>query len=129
MLPRPTNRELCNKVAEALDAIKAGRFTIGVTKHLSGDLAKLELESGADLPKLLLELLGEIQNVGPIECYAGTRPPQRSYEPEIQNLELWAYCWYSERLGREMYLKFALKKQMYIYVDCHASRSPEEMEL
>jgi hypothetical protein len=76
---------------------------------------------------LLIILLEEIQNAGPIQCYAGTRPPQRSYEPEILRLELWAYSWHSPRFRKRMYLKFALKNQCYIYVDCHADRPPERL--
>jgi len=120
MQQRPSNRELCKKIADALTAIRGGKFTQVVTKHIYGDLADLELDSAEEqLPGLLIELLEEIQTIGPIKCYAGDKPPQRSYEPELYGLELWSYGWHSERLGRQMYLKFALKKEHYIYVDCH----------
>jgi hypothetical protein len=99
-------------------ALRAGRLQYGPLKHLSGDLDDLGIDT-PDLSGLLIELLEEIQNAGPIECYAGTRPPQRSYEPEILRLELWAYSWHSPRLHKRMYLKFALKNQCYVYVDCH----------
>src|ERR1035441_1202888 len=92
MGPRPSNHEICKKVAEASEALKAGRFMLALTKHLVGDLAELELDSADDLPDLLMELLREIQAANPFDCYAGTSPPQRSYEDEIRNLELWAYC-------------------------------------
>ena len=121
---RPSNKEICNKVADALGALRDGRFQIGPTKHLTGDLDELQLET-PELPGLLIVLLEEIKNAGPIECYAGTRPPQRSYEPEIAQLELWPYRWHSHRLCKRMYLKFALKKQWYVYVDCHEDRQPE----
>lgn len=127
MSPRPSNREICGKIASALDALKAERFQFGPSKHISGDLAELEIDASGDLPALLIELLGEIQNQGPIECYAGTRPPQRSYEAEIYKLELWAYAWHSLRFGKRMYVKFALKDQCYIYVDCHGDRPPEKL--
>jgi hypothetical protein len=125
MRPRPSNHELCKKVADALVALRGGKFSLALTKHLSGDLAELELESANDLPDLLIELLEEIASIGPVECYAGTKPPQRSYEPEIKGLELWAYSWHSQRLSRPMYLKFALKKEWYVYVDCHTD-NPQE---
>lgn len=79
------------------------------------------------IPALLIELLKEIEHEGPLKCYAGTRPPQRSYEPEILKLELWAYSWHSQRYSKQMYLKFALKKQCYIYVDCHEDRPQERL--
>ncbi len=105
-----------------MEALKAGRITVVVTKHLSGDMEDLELESEADLTPLLIELLEEIIDAGPIECYAGTHPPQRSYEPEIRALELWAYSWNSKHFQMHMYLKFALKNDYYVYVHCHFDR-------
>jgi hypothetical protein len=102
-----------------LVALHAGYFQQVVIKHLYGDLADLELDSAEELPDLLIKLLNEIQAIGPIQCYAGDKPPQRSYEPELSGLELWAYAWHSNRLNRRMYLKFAMKKEWYVYVDCH----------
>ena len=122
MSPRPSNKEIYDKVCFALESLRAGRWQIGLTKHLTGDLAELELDSTQDLPNLLIELLEEIKAAGPVSCYAGSRPPQRSYEREIQDLELWAYHWQSHRLGKRMYLKLAMKKQWYIHVDCHEDR-------
>ena len=125
MFTRPSPKEMCNKVADALVAIRAGQFQLGPKKHLSGDLAELELDATSELPGLLVVLLEEIQLAGPIDCYAGTQPPQRSYEPETSKLELWAYRWHSPRFQKWMYLKFALKKQCYIHVGCHGDRPPE----
>lgn len=87
----------------------------------------MDLLRSEDLPALTLDLLEEIQRAGPNECYVGTRPPQRSYEPEILKLELWAYSWHSPRLGKRMYLKFALKKPWYIHVGCHEDRPKERL--
>jgi hypothetical protein len=122
---RPSPHEICKKVAEALDALKGGRFTFAVLKHLSGDLETLELDSADDLPDLLVEFLNEIQAANPIPCYVGGRPPQRSYEDEIRGLELWAYSWHSSRLGKQVYLKFAVKNQHYYHVDCHEDMPQE----
>jgi hypothetical protein len=128
MLPfRPSKKEICNKVADALAALKAGRFQIGPTKHLSGDLEALQLATTKDLSNLLIVLLEEVKNADPIKCYAGTRPPHRSYEPEILHLELWAYRWHSASLCKWMYLKFTLKKEWYVYVDCHEDRPERQL--
>lgn len=118
---RPSDREIWKKIADALEALKAGRFQIGLTRHLVSDLAELEL-SEPDLPHLLGDLLKEIHDAKPTECYVGSRPPQRSFEPEIQNLELWAYAWHSQRFKKRMYLKFSLKKEWYVHVRCHEDR-------
>jgi hypothetical protein len=119
---RPSNKEIVSKVKLAMDDLKANKFMFGTTKHLAGDLDAIGLETTKDLPSLLIELLEEINAVGPLGCYAGTRPPQRSYEPEIKNLELWAYAWSSPLLNKAMYIKFALKAGHYVYVDCHEDR-------
>ena len=118
---RPSNREIWKKIADALEALKQERFQRGLTRHYSSDLAELKV-SEQELPHLLAEMLKEIQDAKPTECYAGNRPPLRSYEPEIQNLELWAYAWHSRHFNKQMYLKFAIKKQCYIHVRCHEDR-------
>lgn len=122
---RPTNREIHKKVTDARDAIAAGNFQFGPTKHIAGDLEELQLDSAGELPGIMAILLEEILEAGPDMCYAGGYPPQRSYESEIRNLELWAYSWHSHRFQKRMYLKFALKKECYIYVDCHEDRPPK----
>ena len=119
---RPSKHEICKKIKDALESLTARRIMFGTNKHLPDDMDGLEMESEADLPPLLIKLLNEINEAGPLECYAGTRPPLRSYEPEIHRLELWAYSWQSKQCGKKMYLKFALKKEWYVYVDCHPDR-------
>src|SRR5215467_10481337 len=103
---RPSERELWKKINDALAALRAGRWDPGLTKHIVNDLAGLDLDSSHDLPALLIQLLEEIKTAGPSICYKGTRPPQKSYEPEIENLDLWAFAWQSGRFGKRMYLKF-----------------------
>ncbi len=88
MLQRPSNHEICKKVRDALEALKADRFMFGPTKHLSGDMDELELESEADLTPLLIELLEEISDAGQIECYAGS-PPLNA--PTTRKLARWNF--------------------------------------
>ncbi len=121
MSARPSNREIINKVGEALQALRADKFMFATGKHIYGDLAGLELDSAEELIPLLIDLLEEINAAKPLDCYAGSYPPRPSYEPQILGLELWPYCWHSNRYGKRMYLKFALKKGCYCYVDCHES--------
>ena len=123
---RPSNREIINKVTDALAALNAGRFIGGFEKHQLADLEPLGLNSALELPSLLKNLLREIQHADPLNCYAGTFPPTRSYEKAVKGLELWAYCWHSGRYDRMMYLKFALKKDKtqklwYFHMSCHES--------
>jgi hypothetical protein len=126
-VPRPSDREIFSKILDAKDAILDGRRTIAIQKHLAGDLEDLALDSTAELWDLLPFLLDEIVQANPLHCYAGGRPPHRSYEEAIKGLELWAYCWPSARLQKTMYLKFALQKDVqgnwhFMHVDLHESR-------
>ncbi len=56
--------------------------------------------------------------------YAGTRPPQKSYEKAIAGKELFAFCWDSKKIGQKMYIKFALKDNRYYYLSLHISKGP-----
>ena len=80
----------------------------------------MDLETGdsEEVWPLILELLEEIE----IDDYAGSHPPQRSYEPNIADCELFAFSWMSKKLQKEMYLKFALKDADFYYVSLHKSR-------
>jgi hypothetical protein len=125
-MQRPQNREIWKKIADASEALKQGRFQVGVSRHLISDLAELQV-SEKDLPRLLAELLKEIENAKPHECYKGRRPPLRSIEPAIQNEELWEYAWNSQRFNKRMYIKFVVKKQWYLHVRCHEDRPPDTL--
>jgi hypothetical protein len=126
MVKRPTPAEIYGKVNNAIQALKAGRRDFGTRKHWASDSADLGLNSASDLWNLLPVLLEEIRLARPENCYAGTRPPQRSYEDDdaISDEELWAFAWNSQRLARRMYLKFVLTKNRrgewhYFHLDCH----------
>ena len=70
------------------------------------------------------ELIGELlEEISPAD-YAGLRPPQKSYERAIKEKELFAFAWDSKKLGKRMYLKFALVNGDYYYVSLHKSKEP-----
>ena len=121
-MERPSDRELFSKVNDALAAVSSGRYQFAIYKHLASDLEELGVTDEKELINLVAKSLREIISVQPASCWAGGRPPARSYEPEIRNLELWAFAWDSAAWGRRMYLKFAIKRDVFIYVDCHADR-------
>jgi len=122
MQQRPSAKELSQKVNSALAAVRARHIQFPLTKHLVADVDSLGVADEEALIALVIRLLEEILSSGPQECYAGGRPPQRSYEPEIREKELWAFVWPSRLLNKRMYLKFVLKKDVYLYVDCHEDR-------
>ena len=72
-----------------------------------------------NLKSVLLSILEEIDVK---KNYAGSRPPQKSYESKILGYELFAFSWISKYFGCETYLKFALKQEIFWLVSLHEDR-------
>ena len=115
---RPSYREREKKLKAATTALINHKGLYANQSKAAGELYELGIESQAHVWSLILELLEEITP----DDYAGGFPPQKSYEKTIENHELLAFCWHSQRLGKKMYLKFALKDNAYYYVSLHRSK-------
>lgn len=130
---RPSEREKRKKVSDALQSIRSGHHQFGPAKHQSMSWDFLEVVNTQEFWGAIEQLLEELLNNDPHTCYAGSYPPQKSYEsPPLKNEELWAYSWTSSLLGKNIYLKFILKRRppssidpqspfQFIFVDCHES--------
>lgn len=116
-MKRPSHKELTRKIAQAKKAVLHGciKFvdpTIIASEALElGYLVK-------DITNILPEILDEIEP----KNYAGTRPPQRSYENKIRDFDLFAFGWKSKYFGCELYLKFTLKEKVLWLVSLHPDR-------
>jgi len=122
MSKRPSKKEIINKVQGALKAVKSGNRYQLIGKHISMDYEFLQVDCEDEFWIKLESLLQELLAAGPVCSYAGQYPPQRSYEPQLKNMELWPYAWKSPAMGgRVVYLKFCLKDGCYFHVDCHES--------
>ena len=119
---RPSVRELHKRMAEAKEALGKGLGVFAIPEKAVGELNELEIGDAAEVWLLIRELLEEITE----NDYAGTRPPQKSYEKTIEGADLLAFSWHSSKLGKKMYLKFALKNGRYYYISLHQSRFTEE---
>lgn len=119
---RPSKREIIKKVSDAIKAINDEKKGISNSKHLVSDQNDLGIEDTKDLWPLLVVLLEEIKDIGPFDCYAGGKPPHKSYEAEVEGKELWAYSWESESMNKKMYIKFCFVKGHYFYMGCHESK-------
>jgi hypothetical protein len=115
---RPSDRELYNKIEEAKSCLKEHKGRFANQAKIVGELYELEIDDTAEVWGLIRELLNEIKP----NDYAGARPPQKSYEKAIVNKELLAFSWQSTKLGKKMYLKFALQEGLFYYVSLHESR-------
>ena len=121
---RPTDREVIKRLNEAKEHLKIRNGLFANPAKAVGDLNDLNIGDTNDVWQLIRELLEEILP----KNYRGTRPPQKSYEKAVMGSELYAFSWLSLKLGRQMYIKFALKNGRYYYVSLHRCRSKEEGE-
>jgi hypothetical protein len=115
---RPSDGEIDKKLKAAKEALKTcGGLFANINKAV-GELYALDIESPHQIWALIMELLEEISP----KDYAGTRPPQKSYEKPLTGKELFAFCWNSKKLGQKMYIKFVLTNNKYYYISLHKSK-------
>lgn len=117
---RPSDGELDRKLTAAKAALKTCKGLFANINKAAGELNALDMESSSQVWRLIAELLEEISP----KDYAGSRPPQKSYEKMIEGKELFAFCWESKKLRQNMYIKFALKDNRYYYLSLHKSKEP-----
>lgn len=122
LVQRPSDRELLKRLKEAEEALKVQPGLFANPSKAVGELYALGIGDTNELWQLISDLLKEISP----KHYSGSRPPQKSYEKTIAGLELLAFSWCSQKLAKEMYIKFALKNARYYYVSLHPSRSIEQ---
>ena len=102
LIGRPSVRELDRKLATAKMHVKAGRRRWANLNKVAGEVDYFQLDDISEVWDVIETVLDEIRS----EDYTGSRPPQRSYEPEIRDCELFAFCWDSQCLKERMYLKY-----------------------
>jgi len=115
---RPTHKELTGKIEAAKRALAEMRIDYINRKDIASEALKLGYLFEDEFPEIFSELL---DNTKP-EHYAGSRPPLRSYEKEIKNMELFAFNVRSEILGRIIYYKFSIRKNYCYVVSLHGDR-------
>jgi hypothetical protein len=119
---RPSHKELYGKIREAKKTVAEGKVLIVEQEAVAADALDLEYFIETELLDVLQELLEETSP----GHYAGTRPPQRSYEREIEGLELFAFGVESNRFKCRVYYKFALAQEFFWLVSLHQDRGDKE---
>jgi hypothetical protein len=119
---RPSHKELSGKLRSARQAVSEGRVALLDQFALAADAIELDYSLSLELNAVLAELLEE---AGPGD-YTGSRPPQRSYEQEIRDLELFAFTVKSRRFKCRVYFKFALEQGLFWLVSLHQDRPLKE---
>lgn len=99
---RPTDKELKKKLEAARAAVAKGSYYFAVPEKVYADLEELDLFTKEDLKNGLSAALSEICS----KDYKGSRPPQKAYEVEIKDKELFAFCFESTFFKCRIYLKF-----------------------
>lgn len=115
---RPSNHELAKRIKEAKEFLKIRPGVFANPSKVVGELYDLNINDTNDVWPLIIDLLEEITP----DDYEGSRPPQKSYEKAILGHELLAFCWWSSKCAKQMYIKFVLKNERYYYVSLHQSR-------
>ena len=116
---RPTQKELFKKIREARSAVVEGRIAILQQEAFAINALELGYLVESELHEVLTQLLDETTPAH----YVGGRPPRRSYEQEIKDLELFAFEVESKRFQCRIYLKLALANNILWLVSLHESRS------
>jgi hypothetical protein len=115
---------VAKKVRDAIAALRAGKRRVAVDKHVSMSLEFLGV-SASEMWEKVDELLEELAEEGPASCYAGGKPPHKSYEEGFKGEDLWAFKWTSQIMGCETYLKFVIKREWFFFFDCHEHQERE----
>ena len=120
-MKRPSYSEIQRKLKQAKEVI--GRSSFVILKPSVIAIEALELGILFDeMNPILVDLLSEIKPAN----YAGTYPPQRSYEDEISQSELFAFRWASHKLGCVTYLKFTVKEERLWLISLHQDRNDSQ---
>ncbi len=88
-MARPSHKELNGKLKAALKSVHANRIVLLEPAVLVADAVELGYSIRDELQIVLIDLL----NSSSPEEYVGCRPPEKSYETKILDLELWAFPW------------------------------------
>ena len=116
-MKRPTYSEIQRKIKQAGEAIARNDLRVLKPSIVALDAFELGIQI-EEIDSVLIELLEEIKPGN----YVGSYPPQRSYEDEIFQRELFAFRWRSKRLGCMTYIKFAFEGSRLWLVSLHPDR-------
>jgi hypothetical protein len=121
-MQRPSNRELFGKVRDAKAAVSNEDVLLIDPDVIAEDAIELGYDIGSELLEVLTELL---EGMSPSH-YAGSHPPQRSYERKIEGLALFPFVVESPRFKCRVYFKFALSRGSLWLVSLHEDRPVKE---
>lgn len=121
-MKRPSYKELTTKIRGAQAAVDSKQVYLIDQDVIAQDAIDLEYDVETQLIEVLAGLLKETTP----DHYAGVRPPQRSYQPAIEGLELFAFAVESSQFKCCVYVKFALLGEALWLVSLHQDKPSKE---
>jgi len=115
---RPSPKELRGKIRQAKDAVSQGNVFILNPSDIAAVALDLGFDVDSELQTVIMELL---MGVSPTN-YSGTRPPTISNMKAISGKDLFAFTVKSRRFGCDIYLKYALKNDVFWLVSLHQNK-------
>jgi len=119
-MQRPSHKELFQKIKIAKKAVNEGRVFLLDDQEESIIFDAFEL--GYEVENELLAILSDLLAQTKPEDYAGDRPPQKSYEKDIEGFELFAFSINSNLLDCKVYYKFSIQDNDLWLVSLHKDR-------
>lgn len=122
MNPRPSHKELSNKIKTAKRLLETNSINILEPHVVLADSLDLGYSFKLEFQAIIEQLL---DTVSPGD-YAGSRPPQQSYETEIKGADLFAFVVQCPFLdNKNVYFKFALYQDVLVVVSLHEDKKQE----
>lgn len=115
---RPSHKELSKKIKQAIIAVESGDFRLLNMSSFVSDADELGYVIEDDLASLLIELLEKSS----LDNYTGTKPPQKSYQQEIQGTELLAFVIEETTLEKPVYFKFSIVEEILYLISLHRDK-------
>ncbi len=119
-MKRPSHKELFQKIKAAKKAVNEGRVILLDDQEES--IISDAFELGYEIKNELLFILSDLLAHTKPEDYAGVKPPQKSYEREIEGFDLFAFSINSKLSGCRVYYKFSIQDNNLWLVSLHKER-------
>ena len=114
---RPTEKELWKKIAKLRSAIASDSWQLASIEKVAPQLSSLGCVTAEETKDFLSAVAEEVEP----KSYAGSKPPQKAYEPLCKEAELFAFCWQSQAANVRLYFKFCFVRESLYIVSIHKS--------
>lgn len=121
----PGFKEVAKKVRQAIEALENGFYEIIDDTQDERTFKALGVDTQEKVLEHVLEFLDEILP-NSFECFCGIGGKvEFCAKPKYSQVLLYAFSWDSQKMGKQMYLKFGMKERgkdavfHYMHLSCH----------